>query len=155
MLQLDSEKSGAQFESWRLTSNPVPAPLQTSLVSPPYVLKQPGSGYIQVRAAVQHNHLHACAEDMLAFSRDEAGSVLTPLDPFQASKRQQNFQVSPTIPEAQKARLNASVVAVETPSGPSGCRLASTGQGDLHHFQDSCIPGAQSPAVSAVSCSPS
>ena len=144
MLQLDPEKSGAQFESWRLTSDPVPAFLQTSLSSPPDVLKQPGSGYIQVRAAVQHNHLHACVEDLLAFSRDEAGSTLTPLDPFQASGRQQSLQLSPGIPEAQKARLNASVAAVETPTGPSRCRLASTGQGDLQHLPDNSTPGVQS-----------
>ncbi|KAK9845069.1 hypothetical protein WJX74_010199 [Apatococcus lobatus] len=132
MVDLDPEKSGAQFESWRLSSAPIPAPVHASLSSPVEVLSHPGSGYLQVRAAVQHNHLQSWAGRLLAFVCDQRGSLLRQLHPSKNQEGQPEVVLLPATASTAAARLNASLAVVETPAGPSQRCLASTGQDDLH-----------------------
>ena len=148
MVDLDHEKSGAHFESWRL-SQPLPKPEILALPHPVKVLAQPGSGYLQVRAAVQHNHLQECDGSLFSFlGSDSQPSLYQLSDPCSRLQSAPPLRLSQSGPAPgsceRQQQLTCSIVNIVTPEGPRLSWLASDGHGSLQLLQDVPASGMQS-----------
>ncbi len=133
MVELIQELSGASFESWRLKQRSSPPPREQKLSLPVDLPARRSSGYLQTRAALQHNHLHCCNGRLFAFCTKDSSTVLQELNATLHSSQQIVLKADRVaVPGQQHEVLSSSLSAVWTAGSRSQSCLLSTGRGDLH-----------------------